>query len=200
MKHSIRCTLAGLVMAMILISPAYADIVGGFPDVPENADYAEAVGTLCDLGIITGDEKGNFNPDNTITRAETAAIICRLMGVEEDAKAMTGSAFSDVPASHWAVGYVAKTAELGIINGYGNGKFGPSDPVTYEQVVKMLVCASECGDWAEAEGGYPDGYLSVAAEIGITDGMSFTSTSHAPRSDVAILCYQSLNAMSNSQD
>lgn len=34
---------------------------------------------------------------------------------------------------------VGKAVELGVVNGYGNGKFGPSDEVTYEQAVTMIV-------------------------------------------------------------
>ena len=41
-----------------------------YPDVEDNASYAEAVETLNVLGIMIGDEKGNFNPEASITRAE----------------------------------------------------------------------------------------------------------------------------------
>lgn len=163
-----------------------------FPDVPKDAAYAQAVLTLTQMGIVTGDEKGNFNPNATISRAETAAIVCRVMGVEEDAKAMTNAVFDDVPASHWAVGYVAKAAELGIINGYGDGRFGPADPVTYEQMVKMLVCVWGWETEAKQAGGWPNGYLQIADLNGYTEGIQQSSTDEIARSTVSRLIYNSL--------
>lgn len=165
-----------------------------FPDVPPDASYAEAVNLLADLGIVVGDGAGNYNPNATISRAETAAIICRMLGAEDEAKAIKTTVFNDVPANHWAVGYVAKAAELGIIDGYGNGNFGPSDPVTYEQMVKMLICAWGYEEEAQAKGGWPQGYWSTADTLGILGGVSAISTSAATRSMVAVLCCNTLNA------
>ncbi len=163
--------------------------VSAFPDVPANAEYAEAANALYQMGIFTGDSNGNFNPNSTITRAEMAAIICRMVGVEDDAKALKKPSYKDVPASHWAVGYIAKATELGIINGYGNGKFGPGDPVTYEHVIKMLICAWGYESIATEEGGYPDGYIKVATDLGITTDVIIKNTSPAPRGIVSQLVY-----------
>lgn len=167
-------------------------VVTSFPDVPASAPYAEAVSTLHEYGIINGDNKGNFNPNSSVTRAEAAAIICRLLGMEEEAKQARTTSFTDVPTNHWANGYVAKAAEQGIINGYGNGKFGPSDSVTYAQMIKMLVCAGGMGQQAEIEGGYPSGYILVAENTGITTGVSYTAGDPAPRHAVALLIYNSM--------
>ena len=55
-----------------------------FKDDLTISDYAsEATRCLGDLKIITGDEKGNFNPLKEITRAEVAAIICRALDYVE---------------------------------------------------------------------------------------------------------------------
>lgn len=159
-----------------------------FPDVPADAEYTEAVAALVEREIITGDDRGNFNPDATITRAETAAIICRLMGVADQAQGARNQIYNDV-SGHWAEGYITKATELGIFNGDGTGMFRPNDNVTYEQIVKMLVCV--CGQESEARrsGGWPNGYIAVARDLGITRGMSFAQTANAPRSAVAQLAY-----------
>ncbi len=163
-----------------------------FPDVPAGADYVEAVAALADMGVITGDGNGNFNPDATITRAEVAAIMCRLMGAENEADAAGDPGFDDVPDGHWAAGYVKTATRLGVINGDGTGNFRPGDPVTYEQVVKMLVSAWDYEDWAQEEGGWPDGYIAVAEELGFLKNISFAGTDHAPRWAVAVLTYNTL--------
>lgn len=209
MKHNlIRCTMGVLLCFAMLCSTALAEFDGDdnpspgvpdnigstngispFPDVPDNASYAEAVRTLYEMGIFSGDENGNFNPDKTITRAEAAKVICLLVGVGDEALAMKNQVFSDVPSSHWAVGYVAKASELGIVNGIGDGKFGPSNPLTYEQIVTMLVRAWGYENLAAGSGGYPEGYLLAGSELGITSGVSVKRGDPAPRKIVAVLSY-----------
>ncbi len=53
---------------------------GAIPDVDMNSDYADAAYLLYRAGVLTGsDESGTFNPDSTISRAEAAAIITRIV-------------------------------------------------------------------------------------------------------------------------
>ena len=171
------------------------EIHGYFPDVSSNATYAEAVNTLAEMGIFTGDESGNFNPNSTITRAEFAAIMCRLLGEEQDAQAITAGSFADVPSSHWACGYVAKAVELGLVSGYGDGRFGPSDTLTYEQAVKVLVCAIGYEEEVNAAGGYPNGYISVADELGITNKVDFEIGISATRGATAQLTWNTIKTI-----
>lgn len=207
MKRKLSFVLSLCLCASALFSTAGADVVNStdtdsttsetqtvstFPDVPASASYAEAVNALHEYGIISGDSKGNFNPSSSITRAEAAAIICRLSGIDELAKQASTTAFSDVPVSHWSNGYVATAAKQGIINGYGNGRFGPSDSVTYAQIVKMLVCTWDGEDAAVAAGGWPTGYITVAQNRNYLKGLTITDYKYAaPRSDVAVLIYNS---------
>lgn len=178
------------VMSLVLVGvftlcPAFA--TNSFPDVEENAAYAEAVEYLNDVGIMQGDDKGNFSPDKNVTRAEMAVIICRMIG--EDTSATDGTVFSDVPANHWANGFIIKAAELGIVSGYGNGKFGPSDTITYEQALAMVINALGMGGDATNEGGYPDGYLVVANVHGYTNNIVANKGDYFSRAQVAILLY-----------
>lgn len=191
MKKAIPLLMSILLCSQLFGTVAFAT-TGIFPDVPTSANYAQAVETLAQNGIITGDDKGNFNPDSTITRAEAATIICRLAGVQEEAKKLNNSGFADVPSSHWAAGYVAEAAKLGIVNGYGNGNFGPSDSVTYNQMVKMLVCTYHLGDMAIKAGGWPNGYLKVAENWEITQNTVVSNDTAIPRKTVAILCYNTI--------
>ena len=55
-------------------------INGAIPDVPMSSDYADAVYMLYRAGVLVGsDSTGKFNPDSTITRAEAAALITRIV-------------------------------------------------------------------------------------------------------------------------
>jgi hypothetical protein len=51
---------------------------GKFSDINESDAAGRAVYRLCRAGIITGDDSGNFNPDNSISRVQMAAILARI--------------------------------------------------------------------------------------------------------------------------
>lgn len=76
-----------------------------FPDVSADAWYYQAVQTAVSYGWINGTSEGTFQPDRSITRAEAATIINRMMARIADRSAVddgAGTRFPDVPASHWA--------------------------------------------------------------------------------------------------
>lgn len=79
-----RAQLAGL-LAKALPSADLAPIneVPALPDVTEDTPYSKSIYTLYQAGILTGsDVYGTFSPDASITRAELAAILCRLVRPE----------------------------------------------------------------------------------------------------------------------
>ena len=115
MKRSIAAFLA---LALALALPALAAGEAPYDDVGEDAPCYEAVQELYSAEIMQG-SGGKFNPDKTITRQEFAAVVCRLLGEEESAKAITTCTFDDVADGHWAAGYITKAVELGIVSGYG---------------------------------------------------------------------------------
>lgn len=184
MKRKIQRITAFFLMAALLVCPAFA---ASFPDVDDTAEYAEAVELINELGIMTGDEKGNFNPDKTVTRAEMAAIVCRMLGETEGLT--TSEEFTDVPTGHWANAYISKAAELGIVNGDGNGHFMPSDSVTYEQAVTMVVRAAGWDENVDALGGYPEGYLFIAEGYQLISGITTKKGETLTRAHIAIMLF-----------
>lgn len=153
------------VFALTLTTVAFG---ATYSDVTEDSAYYEAVETLNKLNIITGYEDGTFRPEDGVTRAEMAALIARIQGYGETAAAPANTVFSDVPSSHWASGYIANASGMGIINGYGDGTFGPEDPVLYEQAVKMIMATLGYTPFAEKNGGYPTGYLAAAQRYDVS--------------------------------
>lgn len=189
MKNLKKVLALVVVFAMMLGTVAFA----AFPDVAVEADYANAVNTLAALDIIGGDDQGNFNPDNTITRAEVTKIICEMQGLKGDAS-KGATIFTDVAADHWASGYINMATNMGIVNGMGDGTFAPDAPVTYEQVVKMIVVALGYAPMAADKGGYPTGHLVVAQSAGVTKNVAAPAqTDAAKRSIVAALVYNALD-------
>ena len=160
-----------------------------FPDTA-NTSYEKATNAIGALGIITGYEDGTFGPNKNITRAEFATIVARSFNLTE---ASTAETFSDVPADHWAKGYIGAAKNAGIINGFEDGTFKPNDNVTEEQAVKMIVAALGYTEEATAAGGYPNGYIRVANEKKMNTGLVISGKKDATRGRIAILMYNSLD-------
>lgn len=190
MKKFVQTSAIVLLLASVLAVHALAL---PFSDVPAGAWYTDAVSKVSDLGIMVGDDLGHFNPQTPVTRAEMAIIVCRVLERTLDENVyspvyLVSEAFSDVPESHWANGYINKVAFLEITLGYGDGRFGPGDNVTYEQAVTMLVRALGGGADAAAQGGYPQGFLRVADSLGLLAGLQDAAMGEPlSRANVAVL-------------
>ena len=183
-------------MLMSLTGGAYA---GAFSDVSDSHQYEDAISSLVSLGLLAGYEDGTFRPDNTITRAEFAAVMTRALGMEAYISNIDVSdVFTDMKnedgSNHWSSGYVKFAYDKEIISGMGDGTFAPDSPVTYEQAMKMVVCTLGYGESAVENGGWPQGYLSVGTEIGLTKNAVLSpSSSPATRGIVAQLVFNALN-------
>ncbi len=115
-------------------------------DTTDEPPYNQEVSVLKSLGIIEGYTDGSFKSEGTLTRAEAAAIIVRLINKDAEAEP-ADTEFTDVKKEHWASGYIDVAAHEGIINGQGDQTFAPEEKVTYHQFVKMLVCALAMSLW-----------------------------------------------------
>ena len=116
-----------------------------FDDVSERAWYHPYVTFVLNKGIMSGIGNNLFAPDKTITRAEFATIIYRFSGSPD---ITFSSKFSDVPNDQYYSKSVtwASQPEVGIIHGYGNGTFRPSNRITREEMAAMLYrYAIYCG-------------------------------------------------------
>ena len=133
-----------------------------------------------------------FRPADTITRAEVTAIISRIQGMNSAAQSNTE--FTDVPSSHWASGYINQAAGQGIVNGYGDGNFGPEDPVKYEEIIKMLMETLGYNPFVNDNGGYPTGYITAAQRYGVLEGVVGGGVgTEAPRGMVAQMVYNAID-------
>lgn len=143
--------LLALVLALVMtLGLATVGANAAFPDADE-ISYDEAVGVLNLVGVLQGDEKGNFNPTDTLNRDAAAKIVAYLALGETIAESLTAKqVFDDVPASHWAAKYIAYCADAGYIAGDGTGNFLPSQPLTGQAFGKMLLTV--LGYDAEKEG------------------------------------------------
>lgn len=111
----------------------YYATASGFRDVDSTKWYNTYVATLNNAGVITDSRTGYFRPNDAITRAELAAMLAQF--AEKKSAAIY---FSDVSAGYWAANAIALTANLGWINGYPDGTFGPDKTVTRAELMAMV--------------------------------------------------------------
>ena len=144
MKKLLALVLA-LVMSMSLVTISNA----AFKDA-DSIDYKEAVDVMNAVGVFVGDEKGNFNAKENLTREQAAKIIAYLELGSKAADALAGGAtFTDVASTRWSAGFVGYCAQAGVVNGVGDSKFDPAGQLTALQFGKMLLV--ELGYDAKAE-------------------------------------------------
>ena len=133
LKRALSLALASvMVMGMMVVgtSASYKDV--------SSEQNQEAIEVLQTVGIMVGDENGNFNPDALVTRNEMAVVMSNLLDYRVASYKGTAP-FADVPA--WAEPYVAACYTNGIIAGYSSTYFGGSDNVTTAQAALMLLKA-----------------------------------------------------------
>lgn len=150
----------------------------------------EAVRVLSEIGIIYGMTDDEYGPDSLTTRGQMASIILRMLNLD-NISVPTAQVFSDVPLTHPNFNDITSAYTLGIAEGIGDGSFNPDGNVSYTEAVKMVVCALGYDVLAEAKGGYPAGYYTVAAQIDLTIGIELRNEA-IPRSDTALLLYNAL--------
>ena len=140
MKNLKRVLSMALATVMLMGTMAVAGAVD-FSD-GEDITHVEAVNTMVALNIINGKDDGSFDPEATVTRAEMAKMITVALngGVDPVLGTQTTPKFSDI-GGHWAQKYIEYCANLGIINGRGDGTFEPNGTVTGTEAAKMILVA-----------------------------------------------------------
>ena len=106
-----------------------------FWDIMSSDWYYDAVQYVYDRGIMTGMDENTFAPDSAVARAQLALMLHRMEGTPETENE---NLFPDVSEGDWYAEAVQWASEAGIVTGYSNGRFGPADSVTREQLAAML--------------------------------------------------------------
>ena len=191
MKKLLALVLA-LVMSMSLVTISNA----AFKDA-DKIDYKEAVDVMNAVGVFVGDEKGNFNAKDNLTREQAAKIIAYLELGSKAADALPGGAtFTDVASSRWSAGFVGYCAQAGIVSGVGDSKFDPAGQLTALQFGKMLLV--ELGYDAKAEGMVGTDWAintsKLMAGTKLMDGISGSVNQVLTREKAAQMCLNALEA------
>ena len=170
-----------------------------FKIVPNDINLHWAENTIIDFidkGYINGYSDGTFRPNNSITRAEFVKIVNNMFGYTS-----VGSVpFNDVISGAWYYNDVAIAVKAGYINGKNATTFAPNDPITRQEVAKILTTimnnsdtnhdklntfkdGNNTADWAKSyvEGAIEAGYLN-----GDTEG-NLNPTSNITRAEAVTM-------------
>lgn len=117
-----------------------------FSDVKKSRWSVQYVERTKELGWLKGYGNGKFGPENSITRAELAACLVRIMSMKENALqenersngAEKDIVFKDVAKGKWYTNYVLQASGMKLIKGYPDGNFKPENKVTRTEAVLMI--------------------------------------------------------------
>jgi hypothetical protein len=143
------------------------------------------------IKYINGYPDGTMRPDSAITRAETAAIIFRLLKSESKNRALDNP-FTDVPDYEWHAQSIKYLADTNIVCGYPNGSFMPDEKITRAEFAKMVsgydnLNITTGNQFSDTAGHWAEGYINSAANRGWVSGYpdgSFRPENNITRAEV----------------
>jgi hypothetical protein len=145
-------------------------------------------------GFVAGDQDGNLNEDQPLTREQMMVLIAEMNGVKEEAATFGIPAdFSDVKADDWFAPYVWYAFYQGWTAGMGDGSFGQGIPVDSKMAATFMLKALdyEVTDYNASVSQAASVGIEIAPAQGLTRGQGFEamwSTVNLPKqgSDVAL--------------
>lgn len=189
----------GMVLGIIPGTALAANNDNPFTDVSDSAWYSSAVQYVYKHGMMNGTGTTQFSPDGATSRGMIVTILHRLEGTPAAAEI----SYSDVVAGKYYTEAVYWASANNIVNGYGNGKFGPDDPITREQMATILYRYAQYKEYDTAITGkaasYTDGdqvssyavdAMNWALGVGLINGVGnnqLSPTRGATRAQAAMI-------------
>lgn len=134
-KQRILSALLTLCIVFSLVPTALAEKADDFTDVSRSDWYYQFVDYVTSKGYFNGVADKTFAPADNMTRAMFVTVLFRFDGAKGD---RSQSAFTDVAPGEWYTDAINWAAANRIVDGVGNGKFAPNDPITRAQMCTMI--------------------------------------------------------------
>ena len=195
LKRALSLTLASvMLLGMMVIGTSAAS----YPDVDKD-NNVEAIEVLQAVGVMQGDDKGNFDPDRTVSRNEMAIVMAKLLNLDYNYY-KENCPFWDVP--DYAKPYVGACYANGIVSGYNATQYGGSDTVTAVQAASMMMRAL---GYFKYQSDYKDGFVIAtvrqASKLGLFKDINASNDTPLTRDQVAQLALNTLEtAMVDAKD
>ncbi|WP_414754895.1 glycoside hydrolase family 10 protein [Anabaena sp. CCY 9910] len=178
-----------------------------FSDIPNHwaRPFIEA---LAARRILNGYPDGTFRPNNSVTRAEFAAIVAAVFNISVKRPYIN---FTDVPTSNWAANAIKKAYETGFLSGFPDKTFRPGNQISRGDILVSLVNGLEIATKIKLDlleklpeiyqdaaniPAYGRNQIAIATSAGLVSSFpnikSLNFTTAATRGDVAAIIYQAL--------
>ncbi len=199
-KRILSLFLALCLLSAVLVTPVHA----AFSDVAEDTWYTEAVDYVYMNGLFKGTGDDAFSPDVVMSRGMFVTVLYRMARLMETD--FTHCGFPDVIPDMWYTVATNWAVEVGLVNGTDQGTFCPDDPVTREQICKLvslycdymgftLPADIEPGTFSDASDihYYAQEHVDTCLRAGLIQGCgdgTLNPTGEASRAEVATILYR----------
>ncbi len=182
-----------LLLTLVLVFGSMSSAFAAVNEDVVDTDYEVAVTKLNAVGIMEGYPDGTFRPEGQITRAEFAKIAVLALGLNDAAEvSKANTIFTDVDAFHWAAGYINVAVDRGILKGYPDGTYKPSNPLSNAEAITILTRLIGLGPVVDKEGNWPANYITRANLEGVLDKVNVSSNAMATRGNAAKMLVNTL--------
>lgn len=182
MKKRLTAALLAVLLVACALPPALA------------ADSETMQQTVRALGILTGDENGELNLQNPVTRAEFSKMMIAAAGLGDSISGQANmSVFKDVKNAHWAAGYIKAAVERGWLAGYTDGTFRPENTILLEEAATALLRMLGY-DSQSLSGAFPSAQMNKYRALGLDENMTAGQGQRLTRGDCVTLFYNLMGA------
>lgn len=153
---------------------------------------------------LLGYEDGTVRPNGSISRAEVATVLFRLLKDDVRMQNLTkDNAYSDVSGTAWYAAAVSTLSKMGVISGYPDGTFRPNAPITRAEFAAMIARFDETAKSADTpftdiSGHWAENAIGKAYGNGWVEGSSktvFCPESNLTRAETATLLNRVLHRL-----
>lgn len=188
--------LLSISLAIVLVISAAVFQVFAYTDVEAGSSLEGAVGLLEALDLMEGYDDGEFKPEEEVTRAEFVYTLTMIHngGAVPSAASAESSPYADVTVSHWAFDSIVYAKNNGILGDSNDGSFRPDTAITKGEAIRFTVNMVGYAYYANANGGYPTGYLAAAKQLDLLNDLSASVETPLTRGEAALLYNNTLHA------
>ena len=182
MKRFITCFIALILLLSVFGTNIYAENT-------EDEYLLRSLNALVALGIIE-EEPTDIDAEEALSRQEAAIWLCNILKFDGEYET---SIFNDVSAGTKSANAISALYDRNIVSGYQDGKFRPTETITYAEYVTMLLKMLNQGVVAEYYDGYPSGYVKQSYDIGLNKKVNKSANEKITVGDGAKILYNALD-------
>lgn len=150
-----------------------------------------AVSLVTGLEIMSFDSQADFEEQTLVKRGEFALYAARLLGYDVKTNSAGSGYFSDVDMETLE-GAAAEILAAAQIIPKSSRQFNPNSEITYIEAVRMILNGLGYKNPALLTGGFPDGYISFAAECKLNRNLHVSANTNLTKADAVVLLYNAL--------